>query len=142
MNYIPVFAGNQTDKNAGPQDTNGNAGTQDNVDAGKEVSDQHHIMLPLRSSISSTYKSSDDKAEDDKPKDDTTNALRKEFEQGCMDLLNQRGAAKAGSTNNFNTISKPVNAASTVGTFSVDGPSFPHPDAFISDDTLLHVCGS
>nr|GEZ62265.1 retrovirus-related Pol polyprotein from transposon TNT 1-94 [Tanacetum cinerariifolium] len=71
MNYIPVFVGNQTDKNAGQQDTNGNAGTQDNFDAGKEVSDQHYIVLPLWSSISSTYKSSDDKAEDDKPKDNT-----------------------------------------------------------------------
>nr|GFB10713.1 hypothetical protein [Tanacetum cinerariifolium] len=133
MNYIPVYAGNQTDKNAGPQDTNGNAGTQDNVNAGKEVSDQHHNVLPLWSSISSTYKSSDDKAEDDKPKDnigsktvveqvnkedqadrdaldrlmsqekeasDAEDSLSKEFEQGCMD---QRGAAKAGSTNSFNT---------------------------------------
>nr|GEY23875.1 putative ribonuclease H-like domain-containing protein [Tanacetum cinerariifolium] len=36
-----------------------------------EVSDQHYIVLPLWSSISSTYKNSDDKAEDDKPKDDT-----------------------------------------------------------------------
>nr|GFD13367.1 hypothetical protein [Tanacetum cinerariifolium] len=64
-------AGNQIDKNAGPQDTNGNASTQDNVDAGKEVSDQHYIVLPLLSFISSTYKSLDDKSADDKPKDDT-----------------------------------------------------------------------
>nr|GEU74167.1 hypothetical protein [Tanacetum cinerariifolium] len=71
MNYILVSAGNQTDKNASPQDTNGNAGTQDNVDAGKEVSDQHYIVLPLWYSISSTFKTSDDKAVDDKPKDDT-----------------------------------------------------------------------
>nr|GEX93514.1 ribonuclease H-like domain-containing protein [Tanacetum cinerariifolium] len=70
MNYIPVSAGNQTDKNAGPQDTNGNASTQDNVDAGKEASDQHYIMFPLWSSIFSTFKSSDDKAANDKPKDD------------------------------------------------------------------------
>nr|GEW62261.1 reverse transcriptase domain-containing protein [Tanacetum cinerariifolium] len=63
--------GNQTDKNAGPQDTNGNAGNQDIVNAGKEVSDQHYIVLPLWSSISSTYKSSDDKPADDKTKDDT-----------------------------------------------------------------------
>nr|GEY27952.1 ribonuclease H-like domain-containing protein [Tanacetum cinerariifolium] len=106
----------------GPQDINGNAGTQDNVDAGKEVSDQHYILLPLWSSIFSTFKSSDDKAIDDKPKDDIVNkedqayrdeldrlmgqekeasdaadAFRKEFELGCMD---QRGATKAGSTNN------------------------------------------
>nr|GEV65549.1 retrovirus-related Pol polyprotein from transposon TNT 1-94 [Tanacetum cinerariifolium] len=78
MNYIPVSGGNQTDKNAGPHDTNGNAGTQDNVDAGKEVSDQHYIVLPLWSSISSTYKSSDDKPADDKPKDDTGSKTVKE----------------------------------------------------------------
>nr|GEU60550.1 reverse transcriptase domain-containing protein [Tanacetum cinerariifolium] len=107
--------------------------------------DQHHIMLPLWSSTSSTYKSSDDKAEDDKPKDDTgsktegsdaMDSLSKEFEQGCMD---QRGAAKAGRTNSFNTVSNPVNAASTSGTSSAGGPSSPHPDMFIPDDTLLYV---
>nr|GEU83167.1 hypothetical protein [Tanacetum cinerariifolium] len=145
VNYIQVSTGNQTDKNAGPQDTNGNTGAQDNVDAGKDVSDQHYIVLPLWSSISSTYKGSDDKAKDDKPKDnigsktvmkpvnkedqayrgdlarlmsqgkeasDAENSLSKEFKQGCM---NQRGAAKAGSTNGFNTVSNPVNAASTSG---------------------------
>nr|GEX95835.1 ribonuclease H-like domain-containing protein [Tanacetum cinerariifolium] len=84
----------------------------------KEVSDQHYIVLPFWSSISSTHKSSDDKPADDNPKDDTgsktieepvnkedqayrdelnrlmsqekeasdaADALRKEFEQGCMD---------------------------------------------------------
>nr|GEV81417.1 putative ribonuclease H-like domain-containing protein [Tanacetum cinerariifolium] len=126
-----------------------------------EVSDQHHIVLPLWSLISSTYKSSDDKAEDDKPKDDTSSKtvmepinkedqayrgkldrlmsqekVSNEFEQGCMD---QRGAAKAGSINSFNTVSNPVNAASTSGTFSAGGSSSPHPDAFIPDDTLLYV---
>nr|GEU68674.1 uncharacterized mitochondrial protein AtMg00810-like [Tanacetum cinerariifolium] len=131
MNYIPVSAGIQTNKNTGPQDTNGNAGTQDNVDAGKDVFDQHYIVLPLWSSISSTFKSSDDKAVNDKPKDDTgsktivepvnkedqayrdeldmlisqekeasnaADALRMEFELGCMD---QSGATKAANTNNF-----------------------------------------
>nr|GEU80683.1 ribonuclease H-like domain-containing protein [Tanacetum cinerariifolium] len=164
-----VSAGNQSDKNAGPQDSNGNAGTQDNVDVGKEVSDQHYIMLPLWSSISSTFKSLNDKAADDKPKDDTdsktveesvnkedqdyrdeldrlmgqekeaskaADALRKEFELGCMD---QRGATKAGSTNSFNTVSNLVNVASTLGTFSAGGPSSPHPDALIPANTLLHV---
>nr|GEX25908.1 hypothetical protein [Tanacetum cinerariifolium] len=143
MNYIPVSAGNQTDKKACPQDTNGNAGTQDNVDTGKEVSDQYYIVFPLWSSISSIYKSSDDKPTDDKPKDDTgfktvkepvnkedqayrdeldrlmsqekeasnaADALRKEFEQGCMD---QKGVTQVGSTNSFNTVSNLVNAAST-----------------------------
>nr|GEY64390.1 ribonuclease H-like domain-containing protein [Tanacetum cinerariifolium] len=152
-----------------PEDTNGNAGTQDNVDAGKEVSDQHHIVLPLWYSISSTYKSLDDMAGDDKPKDDigsktvvelinkedqayrdeldrimsqekeasdAADSLSKEFEQGCMD---QRGDAKAGSTNSFNNVSNPVNAANTSGSFNADGPSSSHPNAFIPDDTLLHM---
>nr|GEU48082.1 hypothetical protein [Tanacetum cinerariifolium] len=127
----------------GPQDTNANAGTQDNVDVGKGVSAQHYIGLPLWSCISSSYKSSDDKLADDKPEDDTekedsdaADALRKEFEQGCMD---QRGVTQAGSTNRFNTISNLVNAASTSGTFNAVGPSSPHPNAFIPANTLLHV---
>nr|GEU47476.1 hypothetical protein [Tanacetum cinerariifolium] len=164
MNYIPVFARNKTNKNAGPQDTNGNASTQDNVDAGKEVSDQHYIVLPLWSSISSTYKSSDDKSIDDKPKDDISSktvkepvnkedqayrdeldklmsqekeasdavdALRKEFEQGCID---HRGVTQAGSNNSVNTFSNPLNAASTSGTFTATGPSSPHHNAAYDDD--------
>nr|GEW06313.1 hypothetical protein [Tanacetum cinerariifolium] len=136
INYIPVSAGYQTDKNAGPQDTNVNAGTQDNVGLGKEVSDQHYIMLPLWYSISSIFKSSDDKAVDDKPKDDTANTLRKESKQGCMD---QRGTNKAGNTNPVNTVSNPVNAVSTLGTFSAGGPSSTYPDAFIPAHALLHI---
>nr|GEX54249.1 hypothetical protein [Tanacetum cinerariifolium] len=143
LDPLGKFKGNQTEKNAGPQATNGNAGTQDNVDAGKEVSDQHYIVLPLWSSISSTFKSSDDKATYDKPTNDTemeasdvADAFRQEFEQGCID---QRGVTNSSSTNSFNTVSHPVNVASTSGTFSAAGPSSPHPDAFIPANTLLHV---
>nr|GEU52950.1 ribonuclease H-like domain-containing protein [Tanacetum cinerariifolium] len=67
---------------------------------------------------------------------DAADALRKEFEQGCMD---QSGVTQACSTNSFNTVSNSVNAASTLGTFSACGPSSPHPDAFILAKTLLHV---
>nr|GEV27498.1 ribonuclease H-like domain, reverse transcriptase, RNA-dependent DNA polymerase [Tanacetum cinerariifolium] len=190
----------------------------------REVSDQHYIMLALWSSISSTFKSSDDKAAEDKPKNDTgskiveepvnredqayrdeldriisqekeandaANALRKESEQGCMDqrgatkagstnlvntvinredqayrdeldriisqekeandaadalrkeseqgCMDQRGATKAGSTNLVNTVSNPINAASTSGTISAGGPSSHHLDPFILVNTLLHV---
>nr|GEW52006.1 putative ribonuclease H-like domain-containing protein [Tanacetum cinerariifolium] len=144
-------------------------GAQDNVDARKEVSDQHYIVLPLWSSISFTFKNSDDKVTYDKHEDDTgsktvkepvnkedqayrdeldrlmgqekeasdaADALRKEFELGCMD---QSGATKAGSTSSFNTVSTPVNAASTSEKFSAGGPSSPHLDAFIPANILLHV---
>ncbi|GJX51929.1 putative ribonuclease H-like domain-containing protein [Tanacetum coccineum] len=74
MNYQPVTAGNQTNKNAGPQETNGNTGLKKNVNAGQteeeNVSSQQYIMFPLWSSISSNYKSSDDKAKDDTVDDD------------------------------------------------------------------------
>ncbi|GJR39315.1 retrovirus-related pol polyprotein from transposon TNT 1-94 [Tanacetum coccineum] len=64
MNYQPVTAGNQTNKNAGPQEANGNTGLKQSVDAGqseeKNVSTQQYIVFPLWSSISSSYKSSDE----------------------------------------------------------------------------------
>nr|GEV34699.1 putative ribonuclease H-like domain-containing protein [Tanacetum cinerariifolium] len=148
--------GNQTNKNACPQDTNGNTGTQDNVDLGKEVSDQHYIVLPLWSSISSTFRSLDDIAIDDKPTDDT--GLKtieepvNEEDQAYRDKHDRlmRQAKEASdttdalreefcSTNSFNTDSHPVNSASTSGTFSATGPSSPHLDAFIPANTLLHV---
>nr|GEZ40408.1 hypothetical protein [Tanacetum cinerariifolium] len=133
-------AWNQTNKNVGPQDTTGNACTQDNVDAEKEVSDQHYIVLPLWSSISSTFKRSDDKAKDAKTKDDTSLKTVKERvnkeDQAYRDELDR---LMTGSTNLVNTVSNPINAARTSGTFSAGGPTSPHPDAFIPSNTLLHV---
>nr|GFA15108.1 ribonuclease H-like domain-containing protein [Tanacetum cinerariifolium] len=146
-----------------------NARTQDNVDTRKEVSDQHNIMLPLWSSISSTSKSFDAKPADDKPKDDTGSKTFEEpvnkEDQAYIDELDrlmrqeketsdaadalrkefkqgcmdQREVTQVGSTNNFNTVSNLVNVASTSGTFSAGEPSSPHPDAFIPANTLLHV---
>nr|GEU44938.1 uncharacterized mitochondrial protein AtMg00810-like [Tanacetum cinerariifolium] len=164
-----VSVENQTGKNAGPQDTNGNVDTQGNVDAGKEVSDQYYIVLPLWSSISSTFKSLDDKALNDKPTDDTDSktieepvnkedqayrdeldrlmSQEKEVSDAADSLrhefkqgcIDQRGVTNFRSTNSFNIISHLVNAASTSRTFSVTRPSSPHPDAFIPASTLLHV---
>ncbi|GKC15241.1 putative ribonuclease H-like domain-containing protein [Tanacetum coccineum] len=75
MNYQPVTAGNQTNKNAGPQETNSNTGLKKNVDAGqskeKNVSTQQYIVFPLWSSISSSNKSSDEIDEDDTADDVT-----------------------------------------------------------------------
>ncbi|GJR06246.1 putative ribonuclease H-like domain-containing protein [Tanacetum coccineum] len=69
MNYQPVTAGNQTNQNAGQQETNGDIGLKKNVNAGhteeENVSTQQYIVFPLWSSISSSYKSSDNKAGDD-----------------------------------------------------------------------------
>ncbi|GKA71997.1 ribonuclease H-like domain-containing protein [Tanacetum coccineum] len=67
-NLHVITAGNQTNKNAGPQETNGDTGLKKNVDAGhtneENVSTQQYIVFPLWFSISSSYKSSNDKVKD------------------------------------------------------------------------------
>ncbi|GKA36030.1 putative ribonuclease H-like domain-containing protein, partial [Tanacetum coccineum] len=131
MNYQPVTAGNQTNKNAGPQEANGNTGLKQSVDAGqskeKNVSTQQYIVFPLWSSISSSYKSSDenDTADISAEKEATkqSDAVRKEFEAQCNRELFQGMATKASSTNNFNTVSTPVNAASASRTSNDAVPS-------------------
>ncbi|GJR23279.1 ribonuclease H-like domain-containing protein [Tanacetum coccineum] len=186
MNCQPVTLGNQTNKNAGPQETNGNIGLKKNVDVGQtkeeNVSTQQYIVFPLWSSISSCYKSSDDKAEDDtvddvackktiqesankydhalknvldkimdqeKEASEQLDAVRKEFEAQCNSKLLQEKITRTSSTNNFNTVSTPVNTASTSKSFSPVGPSsgpsfvpfvgsFPIDVANIPHDPLMH----
>nr|GEY63781.1 ribonuclease H-like domain-containing protein [Tanacetum cinerariifolium] len=163
MSYIPVSARNQTDKNAGPQDTNGNVEDKAEDDKPKDDTGSKTIVEPMEpkkvaqalndeswveamqdellqfssQKEDQAYKDELDRLTSQENKaSDAADSLSKEFEQGCMD---QRGAVKAGSTNSFNTVSNTVNAASTSGTFSAGGPSSPHLDVFIPDDTLLHV---
>ncbi|GJZ10170.1 putative ribonuclease H-like domain-containing protein [Tanacetum coccineum] len=97
MNYQPVTAGNQTNKNAGSQETNGNTCLKKNVDARQteveNVSTQQYIVFPLWSSISSNYKSSNDKAEDDTIDDDACkkNAQEpaSEYDQALKNVLDK-----------------------------------------------------
>ncbi|GKA28586.1 putative ribonuclease H-like domain-containing protein [Tanacetum coccineum] len=123
MNYQPVTAGNQTNKNAGPQKVNGNTGLKQSVDAGqseeKNVSTQQYIVFPLWSSISS-----DEKYKIDTDAAEQSDAVRKEFEAQCNRELFQGKATRASSTNSFNTVSTPVNAASAPRTSNNVGPSF------------------
>ncbi|GJY85426.1 hypothetical protein Tco_0499452, partial [Tanacetum coccineum] len=166
MNYQLVTAGNQTDKNAGPQKTNGDTWLKKNVDVGQtgeeNVSTQQYIMLTLWSSISSSYKSSDEKAEDDTADDAASKKTVQEpaskDEQALRDALDkminqekealiQGKATRTSSTNNFNTIStlinavnafRGVNAASASRTLSAAGPSFvPLGGSFSIDVTNL-----
>ncbi|GKF42513.1 hypothetical protein Tco_0125855, partial [Tanacetum coccineum] len=64
-----VTAGNQTNKNAGLQEANGDTGLKKSVNARqseeKNVSTQQYIMFPLWSSISSSYKSTDETYKND-----------------------------------------------------------------------------
>ncbi|GJV22929.1 ribonuclease H-like domain-containing protein [Tanacetum coccineum] len=115
MNYKPVVAGNQT---------NGNAGTKENIDAGQTgkeiVPDQEYIMLPLLTSVISLSKSLKDspdagfkssrekeKMDVEHPKNEDNevpNTEEPRFIQGQDESIN--------STNNINTVSSTVNTAS------------------------------
>ncbi|GJR98330.1 putative ribonuclease H-like domain-containing protein [Tanacetum coccineum] len=140
-----VTAGNQTNKNAGPQEANGNTGLKQSVDAGqseeKNVSTQQYIVFPLWSSISSSYKSSDENDTTDvsaeKEATKQSDDVRKEFKAQCnrQNLLGK--ATKASNTNSFNTVSTPVNAASASRTYYDVGSSFVPLGGSFPDDPLM-----
>ncbi|GJW31763.1 retrovirus-related pol polyprotein from transposon TNT 1-94 [Tanacetum coccineum] len=113
MNYQPVTAGNQTNKNAGLQETNGNTCLKKNVDAG-QTKEENNVL--------------DKMMDQEKQATEQSDAVRKEFEAQYDSQLFQEKVTRASSTNGFNTISTPVNTASASRTFShvrpSSGPSF------------------
>ncbi|GJU72576.1 putative ribonuclease H-like domain-containing protein [Tanacetum coccineum] len=96
MNYRPVTAGNQTNKNA-----------------------VHKKLMVIQSS-DEKYKN--DTADD--VADETPVQKPAKFKAQCNRELLQGKATRANNTNNFNTVSTPFNAASTPRTSNDDGPSF------------------
>ncbi|GJS92259.1 putative ribonuclease H-like domain-containing protein [Tanacetum coccineum] len=103
MNYQPVFAGNQT---------NGNAGTKANIDAGQAemsaVPGLQYVLLPFLTFESQNPKSSEDKIADDAGKKNGVEDPAKE------DDINGPGeATNTNNTNRLNTVSSPVNTVSS-----------------------------
>ncbi|GJT07392.1 putative ribonuclease H-like domain-containing protein [Tanacetum coccineum] len=133
MNYQPVRSENQANKNAGPKEANHSAGTQDNIDAGNSKmeaeSAQDYFVLPIWSSYTSTVKSSEAKNEGEKSNKNTGLKTNEE-----PDLLLQAGAARATSTNTFNTASTPVSTASPSG-----GLSYTDLTNTNQDDSQIHA---
>ncbi|GJY04878.1 putative ribonuclease H-like domain-containing protein, partial [Tanacetum coccineum] len=68
--FKPVRSENQANKHAGPKEANHIAGTQDNIDAGNSEMEaksiQDYFVLPIWSSYTLTFKSSEEKNEGDK----------------------------------------------------------------------------
>nr|GEW68475.1 putative ribonuclease H-like domain-containing protein [Tanacetum cinerariifolium] len=90
----------------------------------EKVSTQQYIVFPLWSSISSSYKSSDDMAGDNTADDAIENGateqsddVKKEFQAQCNSQLLQENVTRSSSTNSITTISTPVNTASASRTF-------------------------
>ncbi|GJX37752.1 putative ribonuclease H-like domain-containing protein [Tanacetum coccineum] len=134
MNYQPVTAGNQTNKNAGPQETNGNTGLKKNVDAGqseeKNVSTQQYIVFPLWSSISSSNKSSDETDEDDTADDAAgekpVQKPASENEQALKNVLDKMMDQEKEAKDQSDVVRKdtPVNTVGASRIFGDAGSSF------------------
>ncbi|GKA29724.1 putative ribonuclease H-like domain-containing protein [Tanacetum coccineum] len=141
MTYQLVIVGNQTNKNACPQEANGNTCLKQSVDAGqseeKNVSTQQYVVFLLWSSISSSYKSSDENdTADDSAGESPIQKPASENEHALKNNLSGK-ATKASSTNSFNIVSTPVNAASASRTYNDVGPSFVPLGGSFLDDPLI-----
>ncbi|GJT50222.1 putative ribonuclease H-like domain-containing protein [Tanacetum coccineum] len=139
MNYQPVTAGNQTSKNAGPQEANGDTGLKKSVDARqskeKNVYTQQYIVFPLWSSSSSSYKSSNEMYKNDttddaagetpvqKPASKNEQALKNVLDK-MMDQEKEATEQSDAVRKDFNTVGTPVNLASAPRTSNDAGPSF------------------
>nr|GEW26220.1 hypothetical protein [Tanacetum cinerariifolium] len=108
--YDPLgkFEGNQTDKNEGPQDTTGNVDQMTKLKMIRIRMILKTVKEPVNKEDQASRDELDRLMSQEKEASNAADALRKESEEGCMDL---RGATKAGSTNLVNTVNNPVNAA-------------------------------
>ncbi|GJY57099.1 putative ribonuclease H-like domain-containing protein [Tanacetum coccineum] len=132
MNYQPVTVGNQTNKNAGPQETNGNIGLKKNVDCLDDKAEDDTIdddackktvQEPAREYDQALKNVLDKMMDQEKEATEQSDAVRKEFEAQCDSQLFEEKITRASSTNIFNIVSTPVNTASASRTFSPIGPS-------------------
>ncbi|GJT67697.1 putative ribonuclease H-like domain-containing protein [Tanacetum coccineum] len=135
MNYHPVRSENQANLNAGQQEANQNAGTNDIIDAGdsekEDESAQDCFVLPIWPSYSSTITPN--------LKTDEKREGPREEEQVFMDELERlKRAAKTSSTNILSTVSTLAKASSTnlVNTVSIPvSTTSPNEGLYLSDPT-------
>ncbi|GKF25633.1 hypothetical protein Tco_0081527 [Tanacetum coccineum] len=133
MNYQPVTVGNQTNKNTGLQEANGDTYLKKSVNARRSeennVSTQQYIMFPLWSSIFSSYKSSNETYKNDTANDVADETLvqkpASENEQALKNVLDKMIDQEKEASKKSDAIRKdtPVNAASVSRTSNDAGPS-------------------
>ncbi|GJZ01499.1 hypothetical protein Tco_0519460 [Tanacetum coccineum] len=148
MNYQLVSAGKQTNKNVGPQDTNGDTGLKKNVNARqseeKNVSTQQYIVFPLWSSISSSYQSSDEKGKDDTADDAAgDNPIQQrasEIEESLQNVLDKMTHQEKEGSEQSDAVRQdtPISVVSASRTFGDVGPSYvPIGGSFLIDVSNL-----
>ncbi|GKD47094.1 ribonuclease H-like domain-containing protein [Tanacetum coccineum] len=136
MNYQSVTARNQTNKNAGPQETNDNADTQVNVDAGisagkkngsnDEVVDDAELKVTEDSETKNdVHDSANNNDKNDQKKIvEEKEAFKNEFERRIAQEMAAKSADKDKSTNRI--YSSPVNTARSkeANTYSTQSEHF------------------
>ncbi|GJW23083.1 putative ribonuclease H-like domain-containing protein [Tanacetum coccineum] len=146
MNYQPVTAGNQTNKNAGLQTTNDDKAEDDTINDAACKKNVQESVSEYDQALKNVLNKMIDQEKDATEQSD---AIRKEFKAQYDSQLLQEKITRASSTNSFNTISTPVNIASASRTFSLVGPSsgpsfvpfggsFPIDVANLPHDPLMH----
>nr|GEW05132.1 DNA-directed DNA polymerase [Tanacetum cinerariifolium] len=118
MIYQPVTAGNQANKHAGHQKVNSDTGLKKNVDVGHieqdKVSTQQYTMFLLWSSISLSYKSSDDKAGDNTADDaagkEKVQEPISEYDQALKNILERMMNHKKEATEQYDDVIKEFQA--------------------------------
>ncbi|GJY84054.1 putative ribonuclease H-like domain-containing protein, partial [Tanacetum coccineum] len=113
MNYQPVTTGNQTNKNAGPQEANAD-----------DPAGETPIQKPASENAQAFKNILDKMMDQEMEATEKPNVVRKEFEAQCNRQHLSGKSTKASSTNNFNIVSTPVNTAGGSRIFSDDGSSF------------------
>nr|GFA12601.1 retrovirus-related Pol polyprotein from transposon TNT 1-94 [Tanacetum cinerariifolium] len=116
MNYQPITAEIKANKSAGLKETTNSEGTQDSFNAGNfEMEDDHaqEYYEPADQEDQAFLKELERLKRQEKEDNDVAETLKKAFAQSTQNLLLQPGTARAESTNYVNTVSTPLNAAST-----------------------------
>nr|GEV24444.1 ribonuclease H-like domain, reverse transcriptase, RNA-dependent DNA polymerase [Tanacetum cinerariifolium] len=124
---VVEIKGNQANKNAGHKEVNDDTGLKKNVDVGhiaqEKVYAQQYIVFPLWSSISSSYKSSDDKAvdctTDDSVGKEKVQEPVSEYDQAVKNVLERMMSQEKEAIKQSDDVRKdtPVNTASASRTF-------------------------
>ncbi|GJR50839.1 putative ribonuclease H-like domain-containing protein [Tanacetum coccineum] len=145
MNYKPVVTGNQT---------NGNAGTKENIDAGQDgkkiVPDQKYILLPLLISdplLSKSLKDSPNAGFKPSGVEENMDYEHPENEDSEVPntkepKINQKQDANVNNTNNINIVSPTVNAADIKNNNAdknivygcIDDPNMPNLEEIVYSD--------
>ncbi|GJT21408.1 putative ribonuclease H-like domain-containing protein [Tanacetum coccineum] len=138
MKYQPITARNQTNKNASPQEANGDTDLNKSIDARQskeknvstdDAASETHIQKLVSENEQALKNILNNMMDQEKEDTEQSDDVRKEFEAQCNRELFQGKATRASNTNSFNSVSTPVNAASAPKT-SNDVNDFP-------DDPLM-----